>query len=109
MTLSEKLLYLRKKHGLSQEQLAMQLTVSRQAISKWELGESLPDTDNIVQLTRIFNVTADFLLNNELAIPIGSTTGYAADSWKMLRQPIVRIPRNYRFRTCLPIRNYTNI
>ena len=37
-------------------------------------GESLPDTDNIVQLTRIFNVTADFLLNNELDIPIGSTT-----------------------------------
>ena len=74
MTLSEKLLYLRKKHGLSQEQLAMQLTVSRQAISKWELGESLPDTDNIVQLTRIFNVTEDFLLNNELDIPIGSTT-----------------------------------
>ena len=41
MTLSEKLHYFRKKHGLSQEQLAMQLTVSRQAISKWELGGSL--------------------------------------------------------------------
>ena len=48
MTLSEKVLYLRKKNGLSQEQLAMHLTVSRQAISKWELGVHLDkDTTSI--------------------------------------------------------------
>lgn len=75
MVLGEKLLYLRKKQGLSQEQLANQVTVSRQAISKWELGESLPDTDNIRQLTKIFNVTADFLLNDEIDIPVTVTTG----------------------------------
>ncbi|SHH85642.1 Transcriptional regulator, contains XRE-family HTH domain [Sporobacter termitidis DSM 10068] len=73
MTLGEKLLYLRKKKGLSQEQLAAQVTVSRQAISKWELGESLPDTENIVQLTKIFAVSADFLLNDEVDIPNAST------------------------------------
>lgn len=70
MVLSEKLLYLRKKQGMSQEQLAAKVTVSRQAISKWELGESLPDTENILQLTKIFNVTADFLLNDEIDIPV---------------------------------------
>ena len=70
MVLGEKLLYLRKKQGMSQEQLAAKVTVSRQAISKWELGESLPDTENILQLTKIFNVTADFLLNDEIDIPV---------------------------------------
>ena len=48
MLLGEKLKKLRKARGLSQEQLADQLNVSRQAISKWELGESTPDTDNLV-------------------------------------------------------------
>lgn len=70
MTLGEKLLYLRKTKGLSQEQLASEVTVSRQAISKWELGESMPDTENVIQLTKIFNVSADFFLNDEIDIPI---------------------------------------
>lgn len=73
MTLGEKLLYLRKNKGLSQEQLAIQVLVSRQAISKWELGESLPDTDKVVKLTKIFDVTADFFLNDEIDIPVGLT------------------------------------
>jgi transcriptional regulator with XRE-family HTH domain len=72
MKLGEKLLYLRKTKGLSQEQLASEVTVSRQAISKWELGESMPDTENVVQLTKIFDVSADFLLNDEVDIPIGA-------------------------------------
>lgn len=72
MTLGEKLLYLRRNKGVSQEQLAAQVTVSRQAISKWELGESLPDTDNVIQLTKIFNISADFLLNDEIDLPVGS-------------------------------------
>lgn len=73
MTLGEKLLYLRKTKGLSQEQLASEVTVSRQAISKWELGESIPDTENIIQLTKTFDVSADFLLNEEIDIPIGAS------------------------------------
>jgi transcriptional regulator with XRE-family HTH domain len=75
MRLGEKLLYLRKTKGLSQEQLASEVTVSRQAISKWELGESIPDTENIIQLTKIFDVSADFLLNEEVDIPIGTSAG----------------------------------
>jgi len=63
--LGEKIHQLRKGRGFSQEELASQLTVSRQAISKWELGESVPDTENIVQLSKIFNVSTDYLLNDE--------------------------------------------
>ncbi|MDR0862809.1 MAG: helix-turn-helix domain-containing protein [Oscillospiraceae bacterium] len=65
MTLGGKIQQQRKQRGMSQEQLAARLTVSRQAISKWELGESSPDTENIVQLSRLFGVSTDFLLNDE--------------------------------------------
>ncbi|WP_265456108.1 helix-turn-helix domain-containing protein [Enterococcus sp. HY326] len=69
MRLGEKLLHLRKSKGLSQERLSAEITVSRQAISKWELGESTPDVENIIQLSRIFDVTTDFLLDDELSVP----------------------------------------
>ena len=62
MNLGEKIQQLRKQKGLSQEQLATQITVSRQAISKWELGEAKPDTDHVIQLSKIFNVSIDYLL-----------------------------------------------
>ncbi|AHF07385.1 DNA-binding protein [Desulfitobacterium metallireducens DSM 15288] len=65
MTFAEKLHMLRKSKNMSQEQLAAQITVSRQAISKWELGESLPDTDNIIQLSKVFGVSIDYLLNDK--------------------------------------------
>ena len=72
--LGEKILKLRKEKGMSQEELASQITVSRQAISKWELGESVPDTENIIQLCKIFSISADYLLNDdieaELDIPV---------------------------------------
>ena len=64
MTLGEKIQRLRKSKGLSQEQVAAQITVSRQAISKWELGEAMPDTDNVVQLSEIFGVSTDYLLKD---------------------------------------------
>lgn len=66
MTLGEKIQQLRKTGNLSQEQLAEQLSVSRQAISKWELGESIPDTDKIVKLSRIFQISTDYLLHDDI-------------------------------------------
>lgn len=66
MTLGEKLQKLRKSKGMSQEQLSAQITVSRQAISKWELGESIPDTENIIQLSKIFSVSTDYLLHDDI-------------------------------------------
>lgn len=65
MKLSEKILKLRKQNGLSQEELAEKLNVSRQAISRWELGSALPDASNILQLSKLFSVTADYLLNDD--------------------------------------------
>ena len=65
MTLGEKLQKLRKERGWTQEQLAEQLNVSRQALSKWELGAATPDTENILHMSRLFGVTTDYLLHDE--------------------------------------------
>lgn len=65
MTLSEKITCLRKKEGWSQEQLAEKLNVSRQAVSKWESGQSIPDVDKIISMATLFHVTTDFLLKDD--------------------------------------------
>jgi transcriptional regulator with XRE-family HTH domain len=62
MNIGEKIQQLRKANNLSQEQLAVRLEVSRQAVSKWELNESTPDTDKIILISRIFSVSTDYLL-----------------------------------------------
>ncbi|MBL4935580.1 helix-turn-helix transcriptional regulator [Clostridium sp. YIM B02515] len=74
MTFGEKLQSLRKAKGMSQEQLATQINVSRQSISKWEVGESNPDLDKIVQVSNIFDVTTDYLLKDEQESSIGKNT-----------------------------------
>lgn len=67
---ANRLCELRKKHNLSQEELASMLGVSRQAISKWERSESSPDTDNLIELAKIYNITLDELLNGNDAIDL---------------------------------------
>ena len=62
MSIAERILQLRKARGLSQEQLANEIGVSRQAVSKWESQQSLPDSDKIIILSEYFNVSADYLL-----------------------------------------------
>lgn len=62
MEFSEKLIALRKGRELTQEQLAEQLNVSRQSISKWESGQVIPDVEKIVELSKAFDVTLDYLL-----------------------------------------------
>ena len=66
MILADKIMTLRKKAGWSQEELASQLNVSRQSVSKWEGAQSIPDMDKVVQMSRLFGVTTDFLLKDEL-------------------------------------------
>lgn len=66
MTFGEKLQELRKARGWSQEELAGQIHVSRQALSKWESGGAVPDTENIIALSRLFGVTTDYLLLDEV-------------------------------------------
>lgn len=62
---ANRLLQYRKKHNLSQEELAAKIGVSRQAISKWERAEASPDTDNLILLAEIYGVTLDELLKGE--------------------------------------------
>jgi transcriptional regulator, XRE family, putative len=62
MNLSDRIQYLRKSRGISQEGLADQLGVSRQAVSKWESEQSMPDLDKIISMSDYFEVTTDYLL-----------------------------------------------
>lgn len=66
MTFGKKLQWQRKKKGLSQEELGAQLHVSRQAISKWEQDASLPDAVIVVQIARLFEVSTDYLLMDDI-------------------------------------------
>ena len=65
MKLNEKIIYCRKKAGYSQEALAEKLSVSRQAVSKWETGESQPELGKLAALAALFGVTADWLISEE--------------------------------------------
>lgn len=69
MKLSEKIQYCRKRTGLSQEALADKLSLSRQAISKWETGEALPETGKLLALAEALGVTVDWLLSEDGAPP----------------------------------------
>ena len=65
MTFGEKIQKLRKEAGLSQEEFAYQLGVSRQAVSKWERDSGYPETEKIIRMSKMFHVTLDYLLNEE--------------------------------------------
>ena len=67
MTFSEKISALRKQKGWSQEELAEKLMVTRQAVSKWESAQSMPDLDKLVQLSEALGVSTDYLLKDEQA------------------------------------------
>lgn len=66
MKLSEKLIKLRKEKGLSQEEFGNEINVSRQAVSKWENEEAKPDIDKIKEIVKKFNISYDYLLNDEI-------------------------------------------
>ena len=86
-----KISFCRKKAGLSQEALATRLNISRQAVSRWETGEAVPDTEKIVQLSRLFQVSTDYLLRDEIKEPLtgqnpaGIQAGPAKEKRKHLR------------------------
>ena len=66
MILADKIIRLRKKNGWSQEELANKMSVSRQAVSKWEGAQTIPDLEKILQLSMLFGVTTDYLLKDEI-------------------------------------------
>ena len=90
MNLAGKILYCRKKAGLSQEALAEKLGVSRQAVSKWETGDAVPELSKLVLLAKAFDVTTDWLLSEsepepetapEPEAPPASEVKTPSDNW----------------------------
>lgn len=69
MTLGQKLKEIRSTFGLSQENLAEIMNVSRQAITKWENDNGLPDVSNLQELSKVFGITVDYLLDNDNNLP----------------------------------------
>lgn len=67
MTTAEKLVRLRKEKGLSQLQLAEEINVSRQAISRWEVGLAVPSREKLRALSELYNVSVDYLLSDKTA------------------------------------------
>lgn len=76
MKLDEKLVYLRKEKGLTQLELAEAVKVSRQAVSKWESGGSIPSTENLSCLSKLYDVSVDYLLNEREERENGNDNSY---------------------------------
>lgn len=78
MKFHDKLFQLRKKEGLTQAELSEKLGISRQAISKWEMGTAIPDVENMLALSKLFSVSVDYLINetmeSELDTPVAKAT-----------------------------------
>lgn len=81
MTLADKIIMLRKRQGWSQEELASRLNVSRQSVSKWEMAQSVPDLNKIVLLSRLFQVTTDFLLLDEVEMPQNFVSTFSSNEY----------------------------
>ncbi len=77
MKFNENLKYLRKERGLTQEKLAEKLNISRQAVAKWENGDSMPDSENLKEISNMFGVSIDQLLDNNK----GKNNTFYKDSW----------------------------
>lgn len=97
MNFSEKLLTLRKAKGMTQEQLAEKLDVSRQSISKWESGQAVPELDKIVALSAIFDVTTDYLLKLSEIDDLSVKTEMLE---KQQQQMLLREQRQHRIWAC---------
>ena len=83
MKFNEKLIELRKKEGLSQEELGYKLNVTRQTVSKWELGQTTPEMDKLLEISKIFNISVDELIKET------ETTTQENQSGPIQDQPIV--------------------
>lgn len=66
MTCGQKITNIRKENNLTQEQFAEMLNVSRQSVSKWELGTSFPDTEKLIKISKLFSCSIDYLLKDEI-------------------------------------------
>lgn len=86
MIFADKIIQLRKKSGWSQEELAEQMGVTRQSISKWEGAQSIPDLEKIIKLAKLFSVSTDYLLLDELGEPEGETSALPGKESPVMRR-----------------------
>lgn len=91
MGLNDRIVELRKQRGMSQEELAERLNVSRQAVSRWETGTAMPDAANLLQLSRIFGVSTDYLLGAEPPAEKERGKPPAEDGWVFLYLIILEV------------------
>ena len=75
MTIGEKIYQLRTMTGISQEELAERISVSRQSVSKWEMNQALPQIDKVLQLCELFGISTDTLLQDNLSITPKKSSG----------------------------------
>ena len=90
MTFGEKLFALRRQAGYSQEEMADRLEISRQAVSRWEMGTTLPDAQNLIRLSKIFGVSIDSMLNDGMEL-----TG---EKQPAMEENVERIPKEEQIR-----------
>ncbi len=86
MSMGSKIAEARRKNNLTQEQLAEQLGVSRQAVSRWESDSAYPETDKIVRMAELFHVSCDYLLRDGADAPAGAGQAAPAAVTRLLRQ-----------------------
>lgn len=94
MTFGQKLQLIRKKNNLTQEQLATQLYVSRQAVSKWEQDTAMPDVDKLLLISRLFDVSLDYLLKEEIENDVTAASDGRTNN---LIDNIINICRKYGY------------
>ena len=100
MRFSEKLAVLRRREGLSQEQLADRLGVTRQSVSKWEGGAAMPELSKLVALSELFRVSVDYLVKDYLEEPERSGPEVPPPSAEKLAEQVEEISRYFRGWTC---------
>ena len=105
MKFGDKLISLRKKQGLSQEELAEKLKVSRQSVSKWESNNTYPETDKIIQICNIFNCNMDDLINDKITdidqLERVSKSKLNIDSFLEFLTKTINVFSNMSFSSCL--------
>jgi Predicted transcriptional regulators len=101
MSLSEKIFELRKSNGMSQEQLAEKIGISRQSVSKWESGDSTPELERLVELSKVFNVSTDYLLLSSEVENLVVQTALPEKEQQTLKSDVYKYHiRNQRISSC---------
>lgn len=90
--IANRMVQLRKKQGLSQEELAEKLGISRQAVSKWERAESSPDTDNLILLARLYQISLDDLLKTDGPVENRDPEGIVGEKGEKISLELPKVP-----------------